>query len=445
MSDASGNVQPPLKHKNDRKRGFRKGHAGHVTRMHSRAVQEGGESLATWMPRLTEVEFERVAKVTPGGLIEIPDAEGRCGEAKLLRLKHDDDDELLSPFLKPDDSREERRLYEKVKMQEMYNDCILQHSTEENMCAIPEFTICREVKVGLCWQCALRCRKCVFTSSLYKLHNEIETGKRGRKPATPNVGLQVGLQESTTGNEKGRVILACLNLPLPNRSVMQRTANKVAAATATMTLEDLARKRERVKRVNRLRGLPEDSPINIAMDSRYNSATITGAYHAGQNASQAIAVAVEKQADHSDIVGISIQNKLCALGASMRRRGLGVTCPGHANCTATLSADQPLSEYVAGMDIGRQFAEQNVGIRYVVTAGDARSAEEVKAVMAGTSCEVERQADTTHLEQSLFRNTMKAKFSTRMFPGSTAVIRKEQRKLFSLDAKTRCHKIHRKC
>ena len=95
-----------------------------------------------------------------------------------------------------------------------------------------------------------------------KLYNEIETGKRGRKPATPNVGLQVGLQESMTGNVTGRVILTCLNLPVPNRSVMQRTANKVAAATATMTLEDLARKRERVKRVNRLRGLSEDSPIN---------------------------------------------------------------------------------------------------------------------------------------------------------------------------------------
>ena len=58
MSDASDYIQPPRKPKNDRKRGFRKGHAGYVTRMHSRAVQESGES------------FERVAKVTPGGLIE---------------------------------------------------------------------------------------------------------------------------------------------------------------------------------------------------------------------------------------------------------------------------------------------------------------------------------------------------------------------------------------
>ena len=103
------------------------------------------------------------------------------------------------------------------------------------------------------------------------------------------------------------MILTCLNLPVPNRRVMQRTANKVAVAAATMTLEDLAWKRERVKHVNRLRGLP-DSPINTAMDSCYNSATITGACHPGQNASQAIVVAVEKQSGHSDIVSISRTN-----------------------------------------------------------------------------------------------------------------------------------------
>ena len=93
MSDVSGNVQPPVKHKNYRKRGFRKGDAGYVTRMHSRAVQESGESLATLMPRPTDAKFERVAKVSPGGLIKIPDAEGRCGEGKLLRLKLSEDEE----------------------------------------------------------------------------------------------------------------------------------------------------------------------------------------------------------------------------------------------------------------------------------------------------------------------------------------------------------------
>ena len=65
-----------------------------------------------------------------------------------------------------------------------------------------------------------------------------------------------------------------------------------------------------------------------------------------------------------------------------------------------------------------------------------------KAGMSGTTSNVERQADTTHLGSSLFRKMIKAQFSERMFPGTIAVIRKEQKKMFSLDVKTRCHQIH---
>ena len=73
--------------------------------------------------------------------------------------------------------------------------------------------------------------------------------------------------------------------------------------------------------------------------------------------------------------------------------------------------------------------------------GDAHSAEGVKAGMSATTSNVERQADTTHLEQSLLRNMVKAQFSERMFPGMTAVIRKEQI-YFSLYVKSRRHRIH---
>ena len=114
-------------------------------------------------------------------------------------------------------------------------------------------------------------------------------------------------------------------------------------------------------------------------------------------------------------------------------------------CTATLRADENLSEFDIGKDIGKQFGSQNVAVRYVVTDGDARSAEGVRAGMsvAGMPCEqVDRQADTTHLEQALFRNVIKATFSARMFPGATAATRKEQRKMFALDVKVGCHRIH---
>ena len=208
--------------------------------------------------------------MTPAGLIEIPDAEGHSGEAKMLRPRRDDHDDgdLTSTYLRGEDTREEMRLYDKGQMERKYNECIEQHSvTERGECVTPKFTVGKEIKVGLCWQCCLRCMKCGHTSNMYKLYHEVETGKRGRKPAAPNIGLQDGLQECTTGIVKSRVIFASMNVPSPCISAMHKTANKVGDTTSTMTLADLAKKREDVKRINRLRDLPEDAPINIAIDS----------------------------------------------------------------------------------------------------------------------------------------------------------------------------------
>ena len=50
---------------------------------------------------------------------------------------------------------------------------------------------------------------------------------------------------------------------------------------------------------------------------------------------------------------------------------------------------------------GGQLAAQDVALRYIVTDGDAHGVEGVKSGMSATTSNVERQADTTHLEQSL--------------------------------------------
>ncbi len=63
----------------------------------------------------------------------------------------------------------------------------------------------------------------------------------------------------------------------------------------------------------------------------------------GQNASQAIGVAVEKHTDEQQIVGLFVENKLCWVGSWLRNRGFHVTCPGHANCTATMPDADPIA------------------------------------------------------------------------------------------------------
>ena len=54
--------------KNVRRCGFQKGHTVHT----SKKDVADNSTPSMWMPRLTQAEFTRVAKVTPGGLIEVP-------------------------------------------------------------------------------------------------------------------------------------------------------------------------------------------------------------------------------------------------------------------------------------------------------------------------------------------------------------------------------------
>ena len=235
-----------------------------------------------------------------------------------------------------------------------------------------------------------------------------------------------------------RNILAATNTSPPSRCGLQRNADRVAVITAQATMDDLKQKREQTKEINILRGLPENAPINISMDVRYNSTTVTNSYGVGPAASQAIGAAMEWQTDQHQIVGFQLENKLCKVGGILRSQGHNVTCPGHERCSATLRAVDPISIYDIGKQIGHSFAQDNVAIRYVATDGGASASRGVQDAMPAVP--TERQADTTHLGQTQFRHIVKASFSPRMFPGETATIRAENKRMFAEDVKTRCQK-----
>ena len=88
--------------------------------------------------------------------------------------------------------------------------------------------------------------------------------------------------------------------------------------------------------MNILRGLPENAPINISMDVRYNSTTVKNSYGAGQAALQVIGAAIEWQTDQHQIVAFHLENKLCKVRSMLCSQGHNVTCPGHERCSATL-------------------------------------------------------------------------------------------------------------
>ena len=110
--------------KNVRRCGFQKGHTVHT----SKKDVADNSTTSMWMPRLTQAEFTRVAKVTPGGLIEVPDAEGKSDGAKLMTPKKRVADDLTMTYLKKD-SQSEIHIMHRDKTTQMYNECIAEHAS----------------------------------------------------------------------------------------------------------------------------------------------------------------------------------------------------------------------------------------------------------------------------------------------------------------------------
>ena len=64
-------------------RGFKCGHA--YLKSRNAATSETREkNSGVWLRRLNMDEYSRVVHVTPGGLLTVPDADGICGNSKIL-------------------------------------------------------------------------------------------------------------------------------------------------------------------------------------------------------------------------------------------------------------------------------------------------------------------------------------------------------------------------
>ena len=418
----------------------------------NKAAHTATETTPAWgCRRLTQSEFERVAMPSPcGQYYRATDAEGNSGCTRLLRPRKERPVSITEEYLqrqKRDAHCSEMRLLQNAKICHMWNEAAEQHEKYTGRCYEPQFCIYKEIKKGLCWKQSLKCINCSYTGSLHKLYAEVPSVSRGAKTAAPNLGWQVGLQETTMGNTKARVLLAAANVPPPSKKSMDRSAVKVSTLTSAAIEQDLSKERLKLKETSALRGLEADAPINVSIDGRYNSTVIAGRYKAGQNASQAISIAVENHTAQKKVVAAYIENKLCWTGSWLRNRGFAVYCPGgHEGCTATIAGTETLSELRMGEKIGDMFAADQVLVKYVTTDGDARTAEGVQAAMRKLFPEwqVVRKADPVHLGQSQMRHTIASTFSVEMFSGRTREVKREQQRTLALDMKSRCHAIFHK-
>lgn len=403
--------------------------------------------------RLDQDMFDMVVQPGPPELpISIPGADGKQGSSLILRPKKPASSTVTSPT-KPGnfitDEYEGMIFVDRSRTESLFNTAVKEHCATE--CQNLNMSMCQFRKWGVCLSAAVKCTNCQYVTKRYNLYHTIEPvdgeETRGARRGQPNMGLAIGLIDSTGGNEKQRLIQAASGMSPASRRGMQKVSNDAADLILSLNKKDLSERRDQLKKINEARGLGTDATISTEFDGVYGNAFFASKYTPGLGASYGAGLLCENMTKKKQVIAVSVQNKLCSTAAPRRKKGLPAVCPDHATCTANLRYSANISEEEMGKDCARQVSSQDLRISHVTTDGDARAMKGIQQAVKEVwpkHDDIVKYNDGMHLGQCQ-RRAVKAnskKFSKLMFGQISAKEREVAITALGNDIQDRCHQTH---
>lgn len=418
---------------------------------HSTHVSDVGDTphSTTRYVRLDK-DLHGIAVNSDGPDVDARDSQGQLCDVSFLRPRPAPPSKLqaASKTTNEDNERQTMRPLHLLQCERMWNEAFREHCDQSPHCGGDlGFDMAAEQQIGLCWKERLRCQDCSYISAMYKLYEEApRTGKRGRRFAAPNLAFAAGLTHTGIGPTGARRLLISQGMPAPSATSMQKTAAKVADQLTDLNKADMKSEREFLKKINKVRGLPEDAPIRVESDARYNNPLYASVGKTPTHAAtQQVLTVAENSTKEKKILSVAVRNKLCQIGAlAQRRRGLHhlpcKTEAGHSgHCSATIAQDEQIGdEYQAMQQSVRDLQEDGINIAAVTTDGDSRAFKAVGDMQPQDQPAPIRLQDTRHLSEAQRRATNNTAFSDGMFPGKTKADREMAKGRFAHDVAKRC-------
>ncbi|XP_041347196.1 uncharacterized protein LOC121367109, partial [Gigantopelta aegis] len=280
------------------------------------------------------------------------------------------------------------------------------------------------------------------TSKKHKLYEEVTLPTaRGQKAAQPNIGIHVGLMNTSVGITGFRDSLSAAGIPVGSKRGMQNSANYVGSKTVYINRQDMKERRSNLVRLNKLKGFTSDHKISVEGDCRYNNRLFGGNSSTPlQPATQAVYTIAENETPKKEIIGIYTANKLCKKAEILRSKGEKITCPDHGGkCTANLKTTDSIGNeglYAEKCVKEFQVDEDKLNIGYFTTDGDSHATDGATRAQTGS---IENLRDTRHFSKSQQKAIEKVSFSLTMFPGKNKSDRQKVQRRFAIDIKQRCH------
>ena len=298
-----------------------------------------------------------------------------------------------------------------------------------------------EQKRGLVWRERAVCNHCDYTSRMFVLYNEVDTGKCGRKSADINMMVHIGMTQTTISATSLNKILLSAGLDAPSVPGLQKTANKVNPIIENANQQDMKSRRKLIKKINLYKNKPENQ-VSGECDGVYNNSLYSRVGRTPfQPATQAVLSFAENETVVKQILAIQTVNKLCS------KHGFhslsDEPCDNKSGqCTATASMETNIGDEQKWADMCfRDLLLDDLEIKYLTTDGDTKAFQAAAELHAKklTKTVPEHLFDTRHLSENHRKQLKNSQNVLNMMPARTKIARSALRNKFANDISKRCH------
>ena len=420
--------------KGDKKRKLSLFQKGNKEQLKRKIEDKGNEpSNKIICKRLDRNTFNDIV-IEKNGIKAFIDPEGNETFAKVLRPK-DEQYSFEERFARDGDNAISKyRLLEMNKTAELFETAYKEHSVLHSSCQGKiTWNWENERQWGLCWSEGLHCTLCSYQTQRMKLYDEINNTGKGRKAAKPNVGIQVGLAGSSISNSSFCDILLHGNIPCPSDRVMQRTANRVCEQMKVLNEKDMESIRGQLKELNKIKGIPETTPIKIEGDCRYSNRLNSGGGKTPfQPATQATYTLCENETKSKRIISVTNYSKLCPY-----RKNGELDCGNHRGCVQNVKAKESIGdERRYAKEAYEKCVKDDLLCKYLTTDSDSKAFEGVNSVEKSVS--KKNLTCIKHLCRTQQRMIERKNFSYKMFSCKTKSEYDKIKKRFARDVSLRC-------
>ncbi|VDI30806.1 Hypothetical predicted protein [Mytilus galloprovincialis] len=286
----------------------------------------------------------------------------------------------------------------------MWNSVFREHQRLHPNCnGFLQWNMEREEKFGFVNREEAMCDKCNYQSRKFKLYEEVQTKKPGRKAAKINVSAQAALSQTPLGYTGLRKIVLGCNMPAPSASGLQKRANKVLPEIININKEDMKARRKQLIEINTLRGRKDPGSVSLQADGAYNNAIYSGIGKTPfQPATQVVYSVAEAETEDKSIIGVVCKNKLCSIHPIKSGENIG-------------------DEYTWAKEALQDLASDGIEAKHLTTDPDSsayRAADDLYLENT-TSTEPEHFLDTRHFLNNHRKNIKNNKELGEIMPGRT--------------------------